>query len=627
VVTIGKNIDALKAGRRFGQANDSLSQSLERLSSGLRINRASDDAAGLALATSLKSSARIYAQAARNVNDGISLLNIASGALDALAEITSRQLELAEQATNGVLSLSQRQAINSEANALVQEFNRVVSTTRFNGLNLLDGSFTQLNIQAGEGQYGTLSSAIATQLDRLIGTGVLGTTAQYNDGSNPTGPVAADLNGDGILDIVTTNYSENGIRVLLGTGGGAFGASTLFTTGNLPVAAELGDVNGDGKLDIIAANYVSDSITILLGNGNGTFLAPTSLGVVVNGARALHVRDINGDGKVDIMAAGEADDVLRVFVNNGSGGFTQTSTYSAGLEMHDIATGDLNGDGQMDMVVTSRTNDQITVFLGHGDGTFTSNGTLFAGDLPYGVEVVDLNHDGILDLINANAAVGASAGVLLGNGDGTFKARVANTAVAFTIDVKAADINGDGYEDLVASSFDAAAKSIIIYIANGDGTFKAGTTYPQGGRAGSIALFDANQDGVLDIATTDVDNGKLNIYISNTTSSWTTPYLNLALADTAREAMVTLQATLQRVENERGQIAAFGSRLEHALNIVTVMRENYMNAGARILDADIAEEAAEMVRKQILSQSAAAILAQANQVPQLVLKLLEGIKS
>ena len=125
-ITINSNL-ALNAQRRLGQSTQSVQQSFTRLSSGLRINKASDDAAGLAISESLNVDARVYTQGIRNLNDGISLTNIAEGAMQELTNITIRQRELATQSANGTLSLQQRQALNQEANALVDEFNRITS--------------------------------------------------------------------------------------------------------------------------------------------------------------------------------------------------------------------------------------------------------------------------------------------------------------------------------------------------------------------------------------------------------------------------------------------------------------------------------------------------------------------
>lgn len=138
-VTINTNIAALNAQRRLGQTTKDLTKTFERLSSGLRIVRASDDAAGLAIADSLKADQRIASVAIRNANDGISLISITDGALSEMGDVLTRMSELAEQSANGTLSTTQRSALSSEFVALASEIERIAVTTEFNGLALLSG--------------------------------------------------------------------------------------------------------------------------------------------------------------------------------------------------------------------------------------------------------------------------------------------------------------------------------------------------------------------------------------------------------------------------------------------------------------------------------------------------------
>ena len=139
-VTLGSNIGALKALRSLQKSTERLNSVFQRLSSGQRINRASDDAAGLAIAESLKADQKIINQGVRNLNDGATLLNIADSALESLSAITLRLKELAQQASNGTLSGTQRQVLDKEAQALSKEYTRIVQTTSYNGIKLLDGS-------------------------------------------------------------------------------------------------------------------------------------------------------------------------------------------------------------------------------------------------------------------------------------------------------------------------------------------------------------------------------------------------------------------------------------------------------------------------------------------------------
>ena len=147
-ITIGSNIASLQAQRRLGIATDQLSRTFERLASGQRINRASDDAAGLAIADSLRANQRVASVAIRNANDGISTIGIADSALGEIGNVLSRLAELAEQSAIGVFSTQQRSALSNEFIALASEIERIANTTTFNGVKLLSGG-SQFVLQVG----------------------------------------------------------------------------------------------------------------------------------------------------------------------------------------------------------------------------------------------------------------------------------------------------------------------------------------------------------------------------------------------------------------------------------------------------------------------------------------------
>ena len=155
-VRIFNNIPSLNAQRILGINNDRLATSVERIASGIRINRGADDAAGLAISESLRSDIRALRQAVRNANDGISLINVAEGALNEQSGILIRLRELASQAATGTVGSTERATIQLEFNALRNEIDRIANTTEFNGQNLVDGSLasgvaagSQILIQVG----------------------------------------------------------------------------------------------------------------------------------------------------------------------------------------------------------------------------------------------------------------------------------------------------------------------------------------------------------------------------------------------------------------------------------------------------------------------------------------------
>jgi flagellin len=143
-ININTNIASLTSQRNLGKTTDRLSQAYARLSSGLRITKASDDAAGLSIAESLKADTRLASVSIRNANDGVSIISITDGAMDEMTNILTRMTELANQSANGVYSVVQRSALAGEFNALGSEIQRIAETTKFNGLSLLSsgGSVT-----------------------------------------------------------------------------------------------------------------------------------------------------------------------------------------------------------------------------------------------------------------------------------------------------------------------------------------------------------------------------------------------------------------------------------------------------------------------------------------------------
>lgn len=155
-VRIFNNIASLNAQRILGQNNDRLAQSVERIASGIRINRGADDAAGLAISEALRSDIRALRQGIRNANDGISLINVTEGALNEQSGILIRLRELSSQAATGTVGSTERATIQLEFNALSNEINRISATTEFNGQKLIDGSLessvaaaNQIQIQIG----------------------------------------------------------------------------------------------------------------------------------------------------------------------------------------------------------------------------------------------------------------------------------------------------------------------------------------------------------------------------------------------------------------------------------------------------------------------------------------------
>ncbi len=179
---INTNIASLNTQRHLNGSQGALATSLQRLSSGLRINSAKDDAAGLAISERMTSQIRGQDQARRNANDGISLAQTAEGALASSSDMLQRIRELAVQSANATNSASDRKALNDEVNALTSELNRIAQTTQFNGKNLLDGSFTSANFQIGANAHQTITATSANFTTTAYGNYRIGGLAAATTG-------------------------------------------------------------------------------------------------------------------------------------------------------------------------------------------------------------------------------------------------------------------------------------------------------------------------------------------------------------------------------------------------------------------------------------------------------------
>jgi flagellin len=221
---INTNVQSLNAQRNLNKSTNALNKSLERLSSGLRINRAADDAAGLAISETMKSDIRALEQSGRNAADGVSMVQLAEGALDEVSGILIRMRELAQQSGNETMGASERTYINTEFSSLAAEITRISDATEFNGINLLNNSETTNDILVGTNVSDIIQINLGNDTDAAaLGVDQASVTVDGTDNANALLAVVAvdaavdQLNGWRADFGVTQNRLESAMRTIENT--------------------------------------------------------------------------------------------------------------------------------------------------------------------------------------------------------------------------------------------------------------------------------------------------------------------------------------------------------------------------------------------------------------------------
>jgi flagellin len=343
---INTNIPSLNAQRNLTQSQGALATALQRLSSGLRINSARDDAAGLAISERLTTQIRGLDQARRNANDGVSLAQTAEGALTQTGEILQRIRELSIQSANATNSATDRKALNDEVNQLIQEVNRVANTTTFNGLKILDGTYQGQQFQVG------------ANANETIGVSVQGATA--NDLKNNTIALQSNTDNDGLGTVTAaanTAATGNGVGAQTLTIAGASGSSTVSVAANDQASTIAASINAIvGSTGVAAKASTSATINTLSASGTLSFTingggTATSISAQVTTtdmtALAAAINDVSG--KTGVTATLSAD---------------KTSVVVKQSEGKDITiegfTNSAGGTIQVDGSATAATNEALT---------------------------------------------------------------------------------------------------------------------------------------------------------------------------------------------------------------------------------------------------------------------------
>ncbi len=363
-----------------------------------------------------------------------------------------------------------------------------------------------------------------------------------------------DANGDGLLDLFTSEFSSSRIiTVRLGNGSGGFASPARYASRGGDVVAI--DLTANGRSEIVTYDSQLENIHVLVGRKDGTYPGRTSSDLALESAHAVSIRDVNGDGELDALVLHrESFGQLSTLLGDGTGAFTQAGEVFCAVNPADMAVGDLDGDGDPDVAVTSTNRDEVTFMINDGAGTFTSLGAVPTGDEPVVVELIDIDGDADLDAVTT--CMGGQQIVLaLNDGSGSFAAQPPHPLPYEPTASAIGDLDGDGLLD--AAVIWQSRREVAILLGVGLGQFAPPTTYATQDTPFEIELADLDGDGNLDVVVSTGDasiesfrgQGDGTLLPRTTTPTWRNRFaLDLQVqdinGDEAPDALVNIVGTL-----------------------------------------------------------------------------------
>ncbi|GBD95716.1 MAG TPA: hypothetical protein ENG83_04335 [Nitrospirae bacterium] len=620
-LVVNTNMASLNSQRQLGRTSSKLSKSIERLSSGLRINSASDDAAGMAIASKMGAQVRGLNQAVRNANNAITLTQTAEGGLDTVTNMLQRLRELAVQSSSDDNTSSDRTTLVSEADNLISEMTRLVNTTEYNTMGLLDGSFSSKYFQVGANYGQKVTFTISDSRGKSIGG-----RAQYD----------ADI-ADGVLNAENGNFGSSELKIN-GYGVKATSSSDDQYSVMEVMSTSLSNYATDGALSNVSGTYtmmINNTTVNLITIASGTALTAASIvDTIVSAINAASITNVSAFtvGSTWGIRATNGADLELTTSNVATGGAASTAALAlttlgmnavASMFGSVVASGSdiLNANGQSSAIAKAAAINEIKASSGvtanAQANTITGTAAISAGSITSGsVYINGVN----LGAVTVTASDGTGALVSAIN-DIT-----SSTGVTATT---------DGDNKLVLTAADGRNISLTVSDTEETGILELGETAQWTNNTAvfrSAVRLTSESDIALTGTLEDLYESSSSAPATNTTDTsktvatdGTTYNVAAVAVDTqanAEAAILTIDAALNDINGIRAEIGAVQNRLEFTVANLEISSENMSAAKSQIMDADFASETAIFTRNQIMVQAATAILAQANTLPQLALQLL-----
>ncbi|MDA9013172.1 flagellin [Alphaproteobacteria bacterium] len=655
MTVINTNVAALTARTYAVQANEKMQQSMERLSSGLRINSAADDAAGMAVSNKMESQLRGMNVAIRNSQDGISLVQTAEAGMSEITNMIIRMRELSVQMNNGVYTDSDRANAQLEVDALLAEIDKIATNTAFNDVKVLDGSY-DTDIRAGNTNPENIQVAITSQKTTALGSTTKSTLdANTTATTSTTDPVA--VNQVSTRDMEAIESTE--VRVGLSTAAEAYRTATGSYTTTTTASGTHGSrtfswdssnnyIKSDGQVDFDTSSSPDNEVDIITTIERRLNATNDVLGSAVTSSENSATNVITSSVNVE-----ESD------VTSGIG-FTIAQSTGMGSRLSDagtasngeyyVATGTINSqsvnnklsmatDGKLSFTGATNFDDNTaannvasvaikvydidstaTETIANSVGTFTDASALTGNSITYTLGAQS-NDDYSITLNSALATAGATA-VNAASGGATIDSGYTGASISSTGDTTLASkvtVNSDGsidIDDIGALTTDSVITLTLTGTSSAAGNFVTTVTI-------NIDKAVQRAEENMTINITKSDSWKETTTLEIKKNAFYLTDVDVSTSSGAASAVTILDKALDEISSSQAKLGAIQNRLQHNIDNLSNGSRLTETARGRIVDADFARETSELSKQQILGQAATSMLAQANQSKQSVLALLQ----